>query len=107
MRRWRTLAGTLFCAALAAVMAAIYPASGHRTILPLLFIVVLLAVALRFGAAASVLGAFAAALIFAYFLFAPIGSLKVETEAARQNLAWMLLLGIPAGYFVASWRRTS
>lgn len=72
--------------------------------MPLLFIAVLFVAAMRFGAMSGIFGGLAAALIFAYFLFTPIGSLRVERSPARDNLGWMLLVGIPVSYFVATSR---
>ena len=67
--------------------------------LPLLFIVVIVLAAIRYGIVAGTMGAFVATLVFAYFLFAPIGSLHVERPESRTSLAWMLMIGVPTGYF--------
>jgi hypothetical protein len=34
--------------------------------------------------------------------FQPVGSLAVASEAARANLGWMLLLGIPIAFLSAN-----
>jgi K+-sensing histidine kinase KdpD len=68
---------------------------------PLLFIVVLLLVAGLFGARAGILGTVLAALVFAAFLFGPIGSVNVSSDSARANLGWMLLSGIVFSFLFA------
>ena len=99
--RINTVIGVCLCAALAVFAVILFSANPHKTWLPILFIAVLLVAALRFGAVSGLFGGVAAALIFAYFLFAPVGSLRVEGQEARDNLGWMLLVGIPASYFIA------
>jgi K+-sensing histidine kinase KdpD len=96
--------GGLLCAALATLAAYLFSENAHRAVVPLVFIVILLSISLRFGVVSGILGGVAAALIFSYFLFSPVGSLQVEAQQARDNLGWMLLLGIPASYFVATSR---
>ena len=79
--------------------------------MPLLFTGVLLPVSLIFGVRAGILGTVLAAVIFALFLFHPRGSIQVADNAARANLAWMLLLGVSLSFFFApgsaSFRRHS
>jgi K+-sensing histidine kinase KdpD len=99
-----TLIGTLLCASLALLMSLLFGSSPVRATLPLLFIAVLFVAAMRYGAVSGIIGGLVAALIFSYFLFAPIGSFRVERSPARDNLGWMLLVGIPVSYFVATSR---
>jgi K+-sensing histidine kinase KdpD len=99
-----TLIGTLLCASVATLMSLIFSGTSVRSTLPLLFIAVLFVAALRYGAVSGIFGGVVAALIFAYFLFTPVGSFRVERSPARDNLGWMLLVGIPLSYFVATSR---
>lgn len=92
--------GAVLTAFLAAMMVSLFPNSAFKANLPLLFIAVMVVISLRYGAAAAVFGAIAAAAIFAYFLFTPVGSFHVMNEAARTNIGWMLLVGIPVSYFM-------
>lgn len=101
LSRIDTIIGAVFCAVLAAGSVAMLPRNEHRALLPLLFIVVIAAMAKRYGAGAGVLGSVAAALIFSYFWFAPQGSFKVAQDTARSNLSWMLILGISVSYFLS------
>jgi K+-sensing histidine kinase KdpD len=95
------LIGGLICAI--AALAASLVAAGHswEVSVPLFFSVVLLLTALRFGTRAGILGTLAASLIFAVFLFRPLGSLHVANETARANLVWMLLMGIAFSFLFA------
>jgi K+-sensing histidine kinase KdpD len=78
-------------------------AAGHswQTAVPLVFSLVLLVIALLFGVRAGVIGTVLAALVFAAFLFSPLGSIRVSNEAARANLGWMLLIGMGFSFLFA------
>jgi K+-sensing histidine kinase KdpD len=93
--------GGLMCA-LAAVAFSV-AAEGHawKSIAPLVFTAVLLWIAALFGARAGILGTVLAAMVFAGFLFGPVGSIRVTDEAARANLGWMLLIGIGFSFLFA------
>jgi K+-sensing histidine kinase KdpD len=93
--------GGLVCA-LAAIGFSVV-ANGHpwEDIAPLIFTAVLLVVAAVFGARAGILGTVLAAMVFAGFLFGPVGSIHVASESARANLGWMLLIGIGFSFLFA------
>jgi uncharacterized protein DUF4118 len=86
--------GSLLCAIAAGVASLIAGGYHWRALVPLVFVFVLLLVALMFGAGAGVIGTLLAAMVFAAFLFQPLGRLQVGDTAARTNLAWMLLIGL-------------
>lgn len=73
-----------------------------RTVVPFIFAALAIAVSARFGAAAGIGGTLLGAAVFAYFLFSPIGRIKVEDTAARAELGWMLLAGVSLSYLLAS-----
>ncbi len=93
--------GGSLCLIAAIVASAI--ANGHpwKSFVPLIFSVVLLLNARLFGARAGLLGTVLAALVFAGFLFSPVGSIQVANESARANLGWMLLIGIGFSFLFA------
>ena len=93
--------GGVICAI--AALGACVLAAGHpwNVWVPILFTGVLLLTALRFGARAGALGTLAATLVFAEFLFRPVGSLHVASAVARSNLGWMLLIGIALSFLFA------
>ena len=96
-----SLIGAVLCG-LAAVAASVV-AVGHswEVSVPLVFVAILLLIAAVFGARAGLLGTILAAIIFAAFLLRPSGSLQIGSDAARTNLAWMLLLGISFAFLFA------
>jgi K+-sensing histidine kinase KdpD len=99
--RWlNTILGVTVCAIIATITAGLLNANSHKAAVPLVFLVVIALMAIRYGALAGILGSVVAALIFSYFLFSPVGSFRVEREAAKDNIGWMLLIGIPASYFL-------
>lgn len=96
-----TLIGILLCASAAALAAYFFHGSSANSTLPLIFLGVVTAVALRFGIAAGVIGSLASAAIFAVFLYRPAGSLAVANTSARDSLGWMLLGGVVLSYLFA------
>ena len=101
LRRLDVLIGGLLCAV--AALGACFLAAGHpwQVSVPLVFSAVVLLTAMRFGARAGIAGTLLAAVIFAVFLFKPLGSLQVASETARANLIWMLLMGIAFSFLFA------
>ncbi len=93
------LAGSLFCGVSAAIVVAVAPASGW---VPVAFVVVLLAASQLFGSRAGIVGSLIAAIVFAVWLYAPIGSVEVNNPEARMNLGWMILAGISLSFLFAS-----
>lgn len=93
--------GGLVCALAAVAFSA--AANGHewKNMAPLIFTAVLLLIAAVFGARAGILGSVLAAMVFAGFLFGPVGSIHVANESARANLGWMLLIGIGFSFLFA------
>jgi K+-sensing histidine kinase KdpD len=96
------LIGGLVCAIFAVLFVLVTRGSSLRPYVPLMFIIVIIFAALRFGMLASAFGTFLATLLFSYFLFTPVGSFHVQKGQARTNLIWMLLIGVPVGYFAWS-----
>ena len=101
--------GTLLAAAAAYGSARIFARTEMMELLPLAFIAVLYGLSWRYGLGVAVLGSLACALIFAHFLFEPLGSLQVDSMVARRNLLWMVVGAISLSYlFVPSrWQRRS
>lgn len=97
-----TAIGVAMCGIAAAALSLLMGNVSGKPLLPLLFIAVLVAAALRYGVLSAILGSVMATMIFAYFLFVPIGSFAVKKGEARNNLAWMVVVGIPAAYFAWS-----
>jgi K+-sensing histidine kinase KdpD len=84
----------------AALLCIVSRGQNGSAVIPLAFLVIVILVALRFGAMAGMLGSASAAVIFAFFLYHPAG-IGVEDPAARMNLAWLVLGGLACSYLLA------
>jgi K+-sensing histidine kinase KdpD len=93
--------GGLLCALAAVGFSAAADGHAWKNLAPLIFTAVLLLTAAVFGARAGILGTVLAAMVFAGFLFGPVGSIHVANESARANLGWMLLIGIGFSFLFA------
>jgi len=96
-----TIAGLALCAMAAATTAITFDQTPWRGMVPLVFLIVILALAILCGTAAGIVGTLISALIFAYWLYPPIGNLAVQNAGARSSLAWMLLGGLVISYLLA------
>ena len=92
--------GVLVCFTAALVCARLFLHSPLRHYVPLGFIVVIAAVATRFGGLAGMLGGVLAAMVLAYCLYPPLGSLRVDDGTARENLSWMILSAIAISFLL-------
>ena len=95
-----SLIGVVICGWSAALLCLLFPMHGWKIEVPVAFLSIIVLVALRCGVAAGVLGSIVAALIFAYFLYQPIGSVAVDNQSARQSLSWMVLGGLVLSYLL-------
>jgi integral membrane sensor domain MASE1 len=102
-----TAIGTLLCASVALILALVFNQSRVELVLPLICLAMVLAVAARFGVATGVLGSVTSALLLAYFVYAPEGSLHVGSSDARASLSWLLLGGISLSFLFAPRREIS
>ncbi|HUI84425.1 MAG TPA: hypothetical protein VL240_09385 [Candidatus Binatia bacterium] len=93
--------GLLLSSGLALAVARVFAGTAVSVVLPLCFIAVLWILAFRYGFAVGVIGSLLAALIFAHFLFDPLGSWHVNDLAARRNLAWMVAGAIALSFLFA------
>ena len=99
--RLRAPVGVLLAAAAACGLARLFAGHEEKVFLPLWFVAVLVALAVRYGIAMGVVGSLLSAAIFATMLFSPFGSLWISDKVARQNLAWMVLGGVALSYLFA------
>lgn len=95
MLRWKyPSVGTLCCVALAVGVVGLFDqAQLDEQLLPLLFLIVIIPIAIRFGNIAGILGTLASALIFAAFL-KPKWSLAIADPISRRHLIMMLIAGV-------------
>ena len=100
-RHYDIVVGLGLCAALSGVVAVLFASRTFGASAPLVFVAVILALALRYGATVGIFGSVVAAFIFSTFLFEPFYSLRVQNTAARANIGWMLLAGIALSHLLA------
>ena len=94
--------GVILCTAAAECFSFLFHESSLKGYLPLLFIVIILLIAIRFGTWAGVVGTLLSSVVFAMFLFAPQSSVMVSDLTARSNLIWMVVVGLILSYFFAT-----
>jgi K+-sensing histidine kinase KdpD len=99
--RFRPLVGVFISVVAALSLAYAFAGRELKFVLPLWFVAVLFLLALRYGMAVGVFGSLISAAIFAYVLFHPVGSWRIDSQIARQNLAWMILGGVALSYLFA------
>ncbi len=100
-QKLRATVAVLLVAGAAYLLAKVFVGHDVKVFLPLWFVAVLVALAVRYGIAVGVIGSLLSAAIFATTLFSPVGSLWISDHAARQNLAWMVLGGVALSYLFA------
>ena len=93
--------GVVLCGIAAAGASVVAAGHSWKHMVPLVFTLVLLFIAGLFGTRVGILSTVLAAIIFAGFLFAPVGNIGVASDTARNNLAWMLLIGIAFSFLFA------
>ena len=76
-----------------------------RAKLPFVFLILIVIVAKKMGEAAAILSTIAAALVFAFLMFQPLGSFGVVAKTARSSLAWFLLGGMVCAHLLSPAKR--
>lgn len=104
----RTVWGLLLCSALAVGCSYLFSNHPASIFVPFVFVLVIVAVAARYGVMVGILGSVASAIIFARQLYSPLNSIHVSDSSARAALAWMVLGGIAIPYLLLpGWRSRS
>lgn len=96
----RTAVGVLLSTISAFITALVFADRPSRVFIPLLFVLVLISFAARYGVLVSVIGSALTALIFAKFMYSPVGTFGIESPAAKANLGWMMLCAISISYLL-------
>lgn len=96
----KPIAGLLLCAGAALLVAIFSTPQPWRVFVPIAFVLIIMLLAARYGLFVSVFGSMVAAGIFAYFMYDPLGSFRVASQAERSNLAWMMLGSISLSYLL-------
>lgn len=98
-RLWRALA-LLLCALGAWAFSLVPWRTSLRVFVPFAFLLIVLALGLVYGRMVGILGSIIAALVFARFMYEPVGSIRVDQQTARASLAWMLLAGVSLSFLL-------
>ncbi len=103
IRRFRMVnsaIGFVLCGFAASLLAILFWNSQYQVLAPILFTVVVVAVAVRFGRMVGILGTLFGAALFALWLYPPFGSLGVSGQQARGSLNALLLGGLVLSYLL-------
>jgi len=92
--------GFVLCGFAASLLAILFWNSRYQIVAPILFTVVVVAVAMRFGRVVGILGTLFGAALFAIWLYPPFGSLRVSSQHARGSLHALLLGGLVLSYLL-------
>jgi K+-sensing histidine kinase KdpD len=93
--------GVALCTGAAALLAMCVRTTSLRVSVIFPFLLVVIFVAIRFGAVAAMVGSSVSAVVFSCFMLPPIGSFSIEDPVAKQNLLWFVVAGISLGYLFA------
>jgi hypothetical protein len=108
MRGWlRSSVGAASCTAVAGCLVPVFSGTTLSPAVPLLFLLVILYVALRFGNIAGIIGTVCAALVFASILFEPRPSLAISSPLERNLLFAMVILGVCASELLGRRKTTA
>lgn len=97
--RFKAVLETLLCATLAVVVSLMGQTKPGKSSLPIWFLVVVMLVVFRFGSLAGIWGTIVSGAIFALYLFEPFGRLAVHDQVQKDNLMWMVLIGLVISIF--------
>lgn len=73
---------------------------SHQLLVPFAFLGLVLFLGFRYGRAVGMLGSVISAVVFAFALYQPIGSLSVTDDAAKSALAWAMLVGVSVSFLL-------
>ncbi len=71
-----------------------------QEVIPIAFLAMVLGLGMLFGRTVGILGSIVGALVFAYALYRPLGSLSIRDPGARADVGWMLLAGVALSYLL-------
>jgi len=91
----------LGCASAAGLLNLLFRNSASRALVPLVCLVLIVVVAMRYGARAGIVGSVLTTLVCCLTLL-PVGRLRVSDPAERANIVWMFLGGISLSYLLSS-----
>jgi K+-sensing histidine kinase KdpD len=96
----KPLTGIVLCMCGAILLSLVMRDPDIRLIAPMLCILVVIGVAFRWGRAAAILGAGTANLIFDFFLFPPLGSIRVSDPAEVMSMALLQVSAVSVAILI-------
>lgn len=99
---WKWFLASVVCGIAAALLSWFFKSSTSRALIPLVCLIFIVLVAIRYGARSGIIGSVLATIVFCFALFPPVGALRVEDQTERANVVWMLLGGISLSYLLSS-----
>lgn len=100
--QWKWFLASLICGVAAALLSWFFKSSASRALVPLVCLVFIVIVAIRYGARSGIIGSILATIVFCFALFPPLGALRVDDQTERANVVWMLLGGVSLSYLLSS-----
>ena len=100
--QWKWFFASLVCGIAALLLSWVFKSSTNRALVPLVCLVFIVIVAIRYGARSGIIGSILATIVFCFVLLPPLGSLRVRDQTERANVVWMLLGGISLSYLLSS-----
>ena len=97
--RLKAILGILLCGTLALVISLLGQSKPGKSALPIWFLAAIMVMVFRFGSMAGVVGTILSGIIFALCLFEPLGRLAVHDAVQKNNLMWMILIGLALSIF--------
>jgi K+-sensing histidine kinase KdpD len=102
LAQWKWFLASLVCGITAALLSWFFKSSASRALVPLVCLVFIVLVAIRYGARSGIIGSILATVVFCFALFPPLGAVRVADMTERTNVVWMLLGGISLSYLLSS-----
>jgi hypothetical protein len=90
--------GVAVCTIAALFAALLFRSRSEGTVVPLVFIAVIVLIAARFGTTAGIVSSLISALIFATVMYPPTGHPSINDPSAKANLGYMLMAGLAASF---------
>ena len=100
--QWKWFIASLICGVGALLLSWIFKSSASRALIPLVCLVLIVIIAVRYGARSGIIGSILATIVFSMALFPPLGNWRVEDQTERANVVWMLLGGVSLSYLLSS-----
>lgn len=97
--KFKVLLGTMLCGTLAVVVSVMGQTKPGKSALPIWFLAAVMLIIFRFGSLAGILGTIASGIVFAVYLFEPLGRLAVHDGVQKNHLMWMVLVGLALSIF--------